>query len=177
MSCSHKAEVLCDALMDTFLEWNIDRKLSTLTVDNCSTNDAMISLLLKKFGNGVHLWTKSLFHVRCVVHILNLIVKDGLEVIKASIEKNKESIAFWTATPKEEKFEDAIHQLHITHGKKLSLDCATRWNSTFLILQTAIKYKDAFSRLKLHEFQYKCLSHTDDWDLVTKICGRLQILH
>ncbi|PSS08117.1 AC9 transposase [Actinidia chinensis var. chinensis] len=78
--CPHTAEVLCDALMDTFLEWNIDRKLSTLTIDNCSTNDAMISLLLKKFKNGVHLWTKNLFHVRCVAHILNLIVKDGLEI-------------------------------------------------------------------------------------------------
>ena len=88
MSCPHTAEVLCDALMDTFLEWNIDRKLSTLTVDNCSTNDAMISLLLKKFRNGVHLWNKSLFHIRCAAHIFNLIVKNGLEVINASIEKN-----------------------------------------------------------------------------------------
>ena len=60
----------------------------------------MISLLLKKIGNGVHLWTKSLFHVRCDVRILNLIVKDGLEVIKVSFEKIRDSVAFWTATPR-----------------------------------------------------------------------------
>ena len=82
------AEVLCDALMNTFLEWNINEKLSTLTIDNCSTNDAMISLRLENFGTGVHLWTKSLFHVGCAAHILNLIVKNGLEVINASIENN-----------------------------------------------------------------------------------------
>ena len=81
-----------------------------------------------------------MFHVRCVTYILNLIVKDGLELIKVSIEKIRDSVAFWTATPKrEEKFEDVVHQLHITHGKKLSLDCATRWNSTFFMLQTAIE--------------------------------------
>ena len=45
------------------------------------------------------------------------------------------------------------------------------------MLQTAIEYKDVFSRLKLHESQYKCLPHTDDWDLATEICGRLQIFH
>ena len=87
MSCPQTTEVLCDALMNTFLEWNIDRKLSTLTVDNCSTNDAMVSLFLEKIENGAHLWTKSLFHVQCATHILNLIVKDGLEVIKASFKK------------------------------------------------------------------------------------------
>ena len=46
-----------------------------------------------------------------------------------------------------------------------------------MMLQTAIEYKDVFSRLKLHESQYKCLPHTDDWDLATEICGRLQIFH
>ena len=174
MTCPHTAEVLCVALMDTFLEWNIDRKLSTVTVDNCFTNDAMISLLLKKFENDVHLWTKSLFHVRYAAHILNLIVKDGLEVIKASIEKIRDSFAFWLATPKrEEMFEDVVHQLHITHGKKLSLDCAITWNSTFLMLQTSIEYKDGFSHLKLSESQYKCLPHTKDWDLTIEICERL----
>ena len=82
------------------------------------------------------------------------------------LKKIRDSVAFWTATPKRgEKFEDAVHQLHITHGKKLSLDCATRWNSTFLMLQTAIEYKDIFNRLKLHESQYKYLPHTDDWNL------------
>ena len=45
------------------------------------------------------------------------------------------------------------------------------------MLQTAIEYKDVFSHLKLHESQYKCLPHTDDWDLSTEICERLQIFH
>ncbi|KAF7144177.1 hypothetical protein RHSIM_Rhsim05G0117900 [Rhododendron simsii] len=86
--CPHMAEALCQVLMDNFLEWNIDRKLSTLTVDNCTTNDAMIDLLVEKLG-GDHIRCKSLFHVQCVAHILNLIVKYGLDVIKSSIVKLK----------------------------------------------------------------------------------------
>ncbi|KAJ0103140.1 hypothetical protein Patl1_05075 [Pistacia atlantica] len=40
--CPHTRDVLAAALMDCFYEWNIDRKLSTLTLDNCSTNDAVV---------------------------------------------------------------------------------------------------------------------------------------
>ncbi|WOH08801.1 hypothetical protein DCAR_0728249 [Daucus carota subsp. sativus] len=79
--CPHTAEAVCDVLMDTFLEWNVDSKLSTLTVDNCTTNDAMINLLLDKFG-GDQIWLKSFFHVRRTAHILNLIVKEGLEMVE-----------------------------------------------------------------------------------------------
>ncbi|KAJ0089702.1 hypothetical protein Patl1_12553 [Pistacia atlantica] len=33
--CPHTRDVLAAALMDYFYEWNIDRKLLTLTLDNC----------------------------------------------------------------------------------------------------------------------------------------------
>ncbi|KAI8527818.1 hypothetical protein RHMOL_Rhmol12G0103800 [Rhododendron molle] len=163
--------------MDTFLEWNIDRKLSTLTVDKCTTNDAMIDLLLEKLG-GDHIRCKSLFHVRCAAHILNLIVKDGLDVIKSSIVKVRDSVGYWIATQKkEETFEGAARQLGITYGKNLSLDCPTRWNSTFFMLQTTIKYRNAFGRLKLKDPKYKSCPNDDDWNLAEDICEILKIFY
>ncbi|KAJ0532205.1 putative ribonuclease H-like superfamily [Helianthus annuus] len=48
----------------------------TMTIDNASSNDKAIIYLLRKLSNlyaeGKH------FHIRCMAHILNLIVKDGL---------------------------------------------------------------------------------------------------
>ncbi|XXG84377.1 hypothetical protein AAC387_Pa10g1904 [Persea americana] len=44
----HTKEVLADSLLDCLLEWNIDRKLSTMTMDNCSTNDAMVQILWER---------------------------------------------------------------------------------------------------------------------------------
>ena len=38
----HTAEVLSDILVNCLFDWNLNRKLSTLIIDNCSTNDAMI---------------------------------------------------------------------------------------------------------------------------------------
>ncbi|KAH6783751.1 hypothetical protein C2S52_008710 [Perilla frutescens var. hirtella] len=40
--CPHTAEVIADVMFDSLLDWNIDHKLYTLTLDNCSTNDAVI---------------------------------------------------------------------------------------------------------------------------------------
>ena len=37
----HTKDVLAEVLVNCFLEWNIDRKLSTIIVDNCSTNDVI----------------------------------------------------------------------------------------------------------------------------------------
>ncbi|KAI8531947.1 hypothetical protein RHMOL_Rhmol11G0175200 [Rhododendron molle] len=151
---------------------------STLTVDNCSSNDAMISILIGKLEPESLMSQGKLIHMRCAAHILNLIVKDGLEVIKGGIEKIRESVAYWTASPKrEEKFEENARQLRILGGKKLCLDCVTRWNSTFLMLQTAIEYKDVFSRLKIRESQYKSCPQDSDWEVAKEVCERLEVFY
>ena len=151
----HK-KVLSDVLLDFLLDWNMDRKLSTTTVDNCSSNDGMIDILLKKLSSsGSLLLNGKIFHMRCATHVLNLIVKKGLDVIRVEIEKIRESVAYWSATPSRvEKFEDAACQLCLPCNKKLCLDCKTRWNSTYLMLSIAITYKDVFPRLKQREKLY-----------------------
>ncbi|KAF8390857.1 hypothetical protein HHK36_023156 [Tetracentron sinense] len=89
---------------------------------------------------------------RCCAHILNLIENDGLDVIKDVIEKVCDSVSFWTTSSKLENFEEAARQLRIPIAKKLSLDCKTRWNSTYLMLLTALVYKDVFSRVMQQVF-------------------------
>ena len=61
--------------------------------------------------------------------------------------------------------------------KKTALDCKTRWNSTYLMLATAVKYKKIFSRLKNREPQYKSLPNESDWDLANELCDRLKIFY
>ena len=121
---------------------------------------------------------RKFFHMQCCAHILNLIVKEGLEVIKESIEKIQESVAFWTTTPKRlEKFVETACQLNICCDKKLVLDCNTRWNSTFLMLSTTIDYKDVFPRLSHREPQYKYDPNDLDWNLAKEICERLELFY
>ncbi|CAN1188559.1 hypothetical protein LINPERHAP2_LOCUS39404 [Linum perenne] len=38
----HTSERLASVLVECMLAWNVDNKVSTVTLDNCSTNDAML---------------------------------------------------------------------------------------------------------------------------------------
>ncbi|KAL5559950.1 hypothetical protein UlMin_036161 [Ulmus minor] len=81
MPCPHNAETISDALIGCLMDWNVDRKLSTLTVDNCTTNDAAILIMKDKlFSSGLML-SGGFFHMHCATHILNLIMKDGMSIL------------------------------------------------------------------------------------------------
>jgi hypothetical protein len=172
----HTAEVIGDSLSKCLLEWNIDRKLSTLTVDNCSTNDALIEYMINKFGAVSFILNGELFHMRCCAHILNLIVKDGMQTIGTSIEKIRESVGYWVATPKrEEKFKDTCQQLGMTYEKKLAQDCRTRWNSAYLMLASALPYEEVFKRCAIRFSHYKSLPSENDWKVAREICEHLKL--
>lgn len=120
MPCPHTATKLTDVLLDCLMEWNLDRKLSTLTVDNCSTNDCMIELITEKLPSDRLILGRELFHMRCAAHILNLIVRSGLDSFKG-IEKVRESVSFWTTTPKRmETFEQNAKHYGVICEKKNS---------------------------------------------------------
>ena len=109
----------------------------------------MIDKIKDKLHLGSLLRNGTLLHMCYCAHILNLIVKDGLEVVKDGIDKTRDIVAFWRATTKrKEKFEETTKQLRIPCTKSLVLDCPTRWNSTYKMLEIAISYEVMFTRLK-----------------------------
>ena len=141
----HNAQILSDTLINCLMDWNIDCKLSTFTIDNCNTNDAMISIVKDKLSSRELLLDGKLFHMHCCAHILNLIVRDGLFVTDEGIGWICDSVVYCTTTPKRiEKFEETTRQLHIDYTKTILLDCMTRWNSTYLMLSTVFMYKSVF---------------------------------
>ncbi|CAN1815408.1 Putative AC transposase [Linum perenne] len=172
----HTSDRLAKYLVECLMDWNVDSKVSTITLDNCSTNDKMIESIKKKLALSLLIKDGSLLHMRCFAHILNLIVKDGIDVVKDGIDKIRESVSYWIATPKRlEFFHETAKQLKILNSNRLVLDCPTQWNSTYVMLLVAMPYKDVFSRLKLRDPQYSCLPSNSHWQFATIVCDKLRV--
>ncbi|XP_057550573.1 zinc finger BED domain-containing protein RICESLEEPER 2-like [Amaranthus tricolor] len=173
----HNAEVLADALKQCIQSWNLDLRLASITVDNCTTNDAMMNIIKDAFPYGSLLLDGEFLHMRCCAHILNLIVQDGLNAVEYDgVNRIRESVVFWTGSDKRvQKFEGVANQLASGYKRKLSLDCKIRWNSTYEMLCVAINYKEVFAVLSGREKLYNNPPTPEDWEKFGKICELLEV--
>ena len=51
----------------------------------------------------------------------------------------------------------------------LRMNVATRWNSTYLMLESAIRYRRAFGCLAIHDKNYFHCPSNDEWKRVEKM--------
>ena len=134
----HKGETIGRKIEMSLREWGIDG-IFTLTVDNASSNLTTIKFLQRvtKDWNGTVLGNE-LMHMRCCAHILNLIVGEGLKEIDASVARVREAVRYVKSSPnRNQTFRNFMERLGVESKSLLCLDVPTRWNSTYLMLETA----------------------------------------
>ncbi|KHN10510.1 Putative AC transposase, partial [Glycine soja] len=59
----------------------------------------------------------------------------------------------------------------------LIIDCPTRWNSTFQMLSTTLKFKTAFSAYSERDPHYTYAPSHEDWEKVQKVCTLLEVFN
>lgn len=118
------------------------------------------------------------FHVRCSAHILNLIVQEGLKAASDSLFAIRESVKHVRGSDgRMQRFEQCVKQAGIQTNLGLRLDVSTRWNSTYLMLESALPYEKVFSSLHLHDRNYTYCPTFDQWRRAEKICEVLEPFH
>ncbi|XP_019171373.1 PREDICTED: zinc finger BED domain-containing protein RICESLEEPER 2-like [Ipomoea nil] len=162
---SHKGEYLAKALENCLLEWGL-RDVFSVTVDNASSNDTAMGFLKKKLVSwGSSTVREKYLHMRCIAHILNLVVQDGLKDCDSSVKKVREVVKYVRNSPARlKKFRDLADWLSIEQRSSLCLDVPTRWNSTYLMLQSALTYQKVLVQL------LKCF-----YDMTIRISGSLYV--
>lgn len=175
----HTGLVIADAIFSCLLDWGIENKISTITLDNASSNDAAVRNLRENFALKGKLYFKGrFFHVRCCAHVLNLIVQDGLSEIKEVIQNIRESVKYFKMSPQRlHKFADIVKQLQLPVSKRLILDVPTRWNSTYAMLEYALKFKKVFSMYQERDPSYVWLPSAMDWERAESICKILEVFN
>ncbi|KAK2641027.1 hypothetical protein Ddye_022790 [Dipteronia dyeriana] len=163
----HKGDLIGKCIENVLIEWGID-KVFTITVDNATANTTAIGYVIRKLNSwqddGEVLGGKYL-HVRCCAHILNLIVGDGLKDLHDSIVAIRNAVKFVKSSPSRlERFKKAVAHENIGTKGLVVLDVPTRWNSTYLMLESAVKLRKAFERLGEEDIQYVNYFRDDEND-------------
>ncbi|KAL1179479.1 hypothetical protein V6Z11_A03G162800 [Gossypium hirsutum] len=164
---SHKGESIGMVIEKCLLNWGID-KLFTVTVDNASSNDVAIGYLRKKFNpRGGLVQNGKYLHMRCMARIVNLIVVEGLKEMNKSVECVRGAVRYVRQSPARlQKFKECVAVEKI-ECKKMCLDVCTRWNLTYLMLDTAQNFERAFERFEEQDTNFRAeLKRGEGWPSV-----------
>ena len=152
----HKGATISKVLLDCLADWGI-QKVFCVTVDNATAN----SSALRKFQSAFSLVSEDalvlageMMHLRCSAHIINLIVKDGMADADESVNAVRNAVVYVRASGNRlSAFEQKVEAGKLTRGS-LPLDVTTRWNSTYLMLITAMKFRVAFDKMEQEDKLY-----------------------
>ncbi|XP_019171114.1 PREDICTED: zinc finger BED domain-containing protein RICESLEEPER 2-like [Ipomoea nil] len=89
---SHKGESIAKALEICLMDWGL-KSVFSVTVDNASSNDTALGFLKKKFVSwGCTAVRSKYLHMRCIAHILNLVVQDGWKESDSAVQKVRDVV-------------------------------------------------------------------------------------
>ena len=102
-------------------------------------------------------------------------VQHGLEHVKSIIAKVHETVDFLNSSEAQlKRFGELVSQYNVQE-RKLVLECKTRWNSTYDMLDCAIKFRKVFPRYALHDHNYGYCPNDDEWEKIEKLLQVLKV--
>ena len=156
---SHTGETIANEIYNTLAEFGLETKIIAITTDNGSNMILGINILKETLTNN-------LIHCRCVAHVLNLVVVSGLNIIEKSIKKLRKLIkTIRKSTKLLEKLENLI-KFDRTQFLRPIMDCKTRWNSTYKMINRACILKDNIEMLLVKHSNLKnFFPNEGEWEL------------
>ena len=161
------------------MKLEIDQRIFTLSLDNASNNNVAVDFLKITLSLPCH---GELFHVRCICHILNLIVQSVFSEIKPMIEKvrtvtnmhnaSEMRIKRWKQCCKRKNYKPRLIPKDVDH----------RWNSTYAMLSVAIEYKEIINDF-INFYASSSSSGSaygiteDEWTVICKLNEMLQVFY
>jgi hypothetical protein len=120
-------------------------------------------------------------HQRCACHIINLIVKSALNVIKSHLESFRTAISWINSSNQRiAAFKRYCIAVNV-RTRKFGLDMDVRWNSTYLMLKHLVPCRRTFSvfiETNYPRCEDEPLLLTDDnWTIAEKVLSFLELFY
>ncbi|XP_042472525.1 zinc finger BED domain-containing protein RICESLEEPER 2-like [Zingiber officinale] len=165
-------------IMERLQEWNIDGKLCVVLLDNCSTSDFVASELIGYLrAKGFLISNGDLFYARSCGNLLNAIVHKSLEAACEVIDRVRVSVQFVKSSQERLSIlQKNAEQIGILE-KPLVLDAPSNWPSTYMMLETACHYQEAFKHLAESDVDNASFLSPKDWEDVRAVIECLDVLY
>ena len=143
LDSSQTEDALSDLVIKCLMDWDVDRKLFSMTLDDCFTFDDIASRTKEWLSQNRHLLKNGdFFDMRCASHLVKSFLQDSMESLKVVTEKIRESIRHAKSSLATlGKLDEFAQKVGINTEKRLFLDNPSRWNSTYLMLESALPVK------------------------------------
>ena len=136
----HTGKNLAAAFLETIEYYDIGSRILTVTTDNASNmvvfGSELAKVLAEKYNNY------EFTHLRCAAHILNLVVKEGMQRATPSITKIRN---FASHIRKSQPAFEELKRIFEMKGKPFlvpDLDVPTRWNSTYHMIMKSCEIRE-----------------------------------
>ncbi|KAM7503882.1 hypothetical protein LguiB_002786 [Lonicera macranthoides] len=175
LDSSNTHDMLSDVIIRVLEDWDIAEKLFSMTFDDYITNEDIIFRIKDSFNQRKPLLKNGeLFDVRCATHILKSMVQVTVEALRDVTYKIRESVRYVTSS-QTKQFSELSQQVGITNERRLFLDYPMRWNSTCLMLETAVEHRAAFSLLQEHDSAYTMALSEREWEWASSFTAYMKL--
>jgi hypothetical protein len=141
-------------------EYGLTNKIFAITLGNASSNITVISFLKPLSSGYLGLdfpepsadiaydsddLSTIFLHQRCACHIINLIVKSCLTILKPYLDDFRKAINFLNSSNQRiGAYKSYCLSMDVT-PRKFGVDIDVRWNSTFFMLKHLLPHRSTFS--------------------------------
>ncbi|KAM1258275.1 hypothetical protein ACFX2J_037737 [Malus domestica] len=133
-----------DSMKDQ-LKKEIHNHRVSLTTD---TWTSVQNLNYMKWPNSKMIMNGKFMHVRCLAHIINLVVKHGLKRLDTSVDGLRNAVRFVRSSPRRlSYFKKCVESEKLDSRVLVVMDVPTRWNSTYMMLESCMKFQKVFERM------------------------------
>ncbi|KAJ6316890.1 hypothetical protein OIU78_020055 [Salix suchowensis] len=158
--------------------WRINKNVHFILLDITPPKEHMIGELRSKVSDKAPLVHGHLFCVPSYAQILSLLVQDGFSEIRSLLYKIRECIEYVNESSlRRQWFQEAINNGSLQDKEMPFQDVPARWDTTFLMLESSLEFREAFNHLEQLDRDFKVNPSAEEWNKATSICECLKEFH